>query len=280
MRRAHRRRFGAAVLLYAAVLLLLVVVLFPFVYAALSSFRPVRELFSTQPVLLPEDWTGEHYRRAFNDTNFPRYFRNSMVVALATVVLSVVAGTFAGYSLARLNARGRNAIATGVLLVYLLPGVLLLIPLYLLIVRLGLADSPASLILAYTTFAVPFTTWLLRAFFVQIPRELEEASLLDGSTVMGAFRRVVLPLSAPGIVSAAVFAFILAWNEVLFALTFISSDEQKTIPVGIAALSGEWSTQWGTLLAVTVVAGLPVLLFFTLLNRYLLRGLTAGAVKG
>jgi multiple sugar transport system permease protein len=257
-----------------------IVVLFPFLYAAIFSFAPSSEMFSLTPRLLPKTFTLHNYAVALGGTNFLIYFRNSMIVAMTTVFLSVTIGALAGYALGCLAVPKRNLISVAFLLVYMLPSVLFLVPLYLLIVRLGIADTLLSLIVAYTTFSVPFATWTLRAFFVGVPRELAEAARMDGCSEFGAFLRVVLPLSAPGIATAAVFSFILAWNELLYALTFISSDENQVITVAISATLGQWSSQVGTLLAFTVLAGLPVLIFFTLLNSFLIQGLTAGSLKG
>lgn len=256
------------------------VVLFPFIYAAIFSFAPSTEMFSLTPRLMPKTFTLQNYAVALGDTNFLIYFRNSMIVAITTVLLSVTIGALAGYALGCLAVPYRNLISVSFLLVYMLPSVLFLVPLYLLIVRLGIADTLLSLIVAYTTFSVPFTTWTLRAFFLGVPRELAEAARMDGCSEFGAFVRIVLPLSAPGLATAAVFSFILAWNELLYALTFINSDEHQVITVAISATLGQWSSQVGTLLAFTVLAGLPVLVFFSLLNRFLIQGLTAGSIKG
>ncbi|WP_421724962.1 carbohydrate ABC transporter permease [Bauldia sp.] len=268
------------VTLAVGLLVVTVVVLFPFAYAAIFSFAPISQIFSLEPRLVPAEFTIDNYVEALWGTNFLIYLRNSMIVSLTTVLLSVTIGALGGYALGCLQVRGRGMFSMMFLLVYLLPNVLFLVPLYLLIVRMGIADTLLSLIVSYTTFAIPFTTWTLRAFFVGIPRDLPEAAKVDGCSEFGAFVRVVLPLAAPGIATAAVFAFILAWNELLFALTFVSSDTSKVITVGISAVLGQWSTQVGVLLAFTVLAGLPVLIFFVLLNKFLIRGLTAGSVKG
>ena len=277
-RRPSERLLSALVAL--GLLVTAFVALFPFVYAAIFSFAPSSEMFSLTPKLVPKTFTLQNYAQALGGTNFLIYFRNSMIVATTTVVLSVTIGALAGYALGCLAVPSRNLISVGFLLVYMLPGVLFLVPLYLLIVRLGIADTLLSLIVAYTTFSVPFVTWTLRAFFVGVPRELAEAARMDGCSEFGAFVRVILPLSAPGIATAAVFSFILAWNELLFALTFINSDRNEVITVAISSTLGQWSTQVGTLLAFTVLAGLPVLVFFLLLNRFLIQGLTAGSIKG
>jgi multiple sugar transport system permease protein len=269
-------RIGAALGLLVA----LCVVLFPFVYTTVFSFAPLDQIFSLEPRLLPQTFTLHNYTQAFSATSFGIFFRNSLIVSLATVVLSVSLGALAGYSLACLEVPSRQAVAGIFLLVYMFPSVLVLIPLYLLIARLGLADTLLSLIVAYTTFSLPFATWSLRSFFVSIPPELREAAKVDGCTELGALRRVILPLAAPGIATAAVFSFILSWNELLYALTFIASDRNQVITIGISSVLGQWSSEVGTLLAFTVLAGIPVLIFFVLLNRLLIQGLTAGAVKG
>jgi multiple sugar transport system permease protein len=280
-----RKSFSAARLVVTigaalGLLVALCVVLFPFAYAAVFSFAPLDQIFSVDPRLLPQTFTTSNYSQAIGGTSFGIFFRNSLIVSLATVVLSVSLGALAGYSLACLEVPGRQAIAGVFLLVYMFPSVLVLIPLYLLIAWLGLADTLLSLIVAYTTFSLPFATWSLRSFFISIPPELREAAKVDGCTELGALRRVILPLAAPGIATAAVFSFILSWNELLYALTFITSDRNQVVTIGISSVLGQWSSEVGTLLAFTVLAGLPVLIFFVVLNRLLIQGLTAGSVKG
>lgn len=262
------------------VILVTFVILFPFLYASVFSLAPVQDIFSVSPRLIPSNFTLDNYVDALGGTNFVIYFRNSLIVAFTTVIISVTVGSLAGYALGCLHMGYRNVISLGFLLVYLLPNVLFLIPLYIFIVKINIADTLFSLILAYSTFSIPFTTWTLRAFFVGIPRDLAEAAKVEGCSEFGAFVRVVLPLSVPGIATAAVFSFILAWNELIYALTFINSDTSQVITVAISSVLGQWSTQVGTLLAFTVLAGVPVLVFFVLLNRFLIQGLTAGAVKG
>ena len=256
------------------------IVLFPFLYAAIFSFAPVQDIFSLSPRLVPSTFTMANYVDALGGTNFTIYFKNSLIVAFATVMISVSVGALSGYALGCLQVGYRNLISLGFLLVYLLPNVLFLVPLYLLIVRLDLADTLYSLILTYSTFSIPLTTWTLRAFFIGVPRDLADAAKVDGCSEFGAFVRIVLPLSAPGMTTAAVFSFILAWNDLIYALTFINLDTRQVITVAISSVLGQWTTQVGTLLAFTVLAGIPALIFFALLNKFLIQGLTAGAVKG
>ncbi len=264
----------------AGICITTLIALFPFLYAAVFSLAPLQDVFSVTPKLVPSKFTMDNYVDALGNTNFLIYFKNSLIVAGTTVIISVTIGALSGYALGCLQLGYRNVISVGFLLVYLLPNVLFLVPLYILIVRLDIADTLYSLILAYSTFSIPFTTWTLRAFFVGIPRELAEAAKVEGCSEFGAFVRIVLPLSAPGIATAAVFSFILAWNELIYAVTFINSDTSQVITVAISSVLGQWSTQVGTLLAFTVLAGVPVLIFFLLLNKLLIQGLTAGAVKG
>ncbi|MFZ0214843.1 MAG: carbohydrate ABC transporter permease [Candidatus Dormiibacterota bacterium] len=273
-------RSGRYLLIYLVSAIVLVVALFPFLYALESSLRPSAALFSTTPWTPPPYWTLQNYADVILQSNFPSYFRNSVFVGLSTAVLSVLIGAPAGYSLARLRIRAKNIIATTVLLVYMVPGVLILVPMYLLFAALHLEDSDLGLVVAYTTFSVPFAIWLLRAFFVSIPIELEDAARVDGCSVLGVLRWVALPLAAPGLMTAGIYSFILAWNEVLLALVFITSDNQKTIAIAISSAFGQFNDQWNLVLPSTVLAGLPVLAFFWVLSRYLVRGLLAGGVKG
>lgn len=268
------------VVIYVAAFLIVAVSVLPFLYTVESSLRPTTAMFSLTPWVPPPYWTLANYTQALFQSNFLMYFRNSILVGVATSALSIVIGAPAAYALARLRVPARNVIATTVLFVYMIPSVLLLIPLYLFFADLHLVDSDIGLVIAYTTFSIPFSVWLLRAFFMGIPVELEEAAQIDGCSTLGVFRRIALPLVAPGLATAAVYSFILAWNEVLVAVTFITSESKKTIPVGISAAFGQYSNDWALILPATVIAGLPVLAFFWVLGKYFVKGLVSGGVTG
>ena len=256
-------------------------VVFPLIWMIVTSVKPQSELFSIPPTLMPETITFEHYRRLLTDTPFLQYFRNSMILAVTTTVVVVVLGTLGAYSLVRFKYRGRETLPTLVLFTYLMPSVVLVIPLYLMMAKLGLANTLASLVIAYTTFALPYALWLLRSFMSSIPVDLESAALVDGAGRMGAFVDVVLPQALPGIVSTALFTFILCWNEYLFALVLVNSDSVRPLTAGtMNMLITSFNIDWSLLMAASVMMSLPLIVIFTFLQGTLTKGFGAGAVKG
>ncbi len=254
---------------------------FPLFWIISTALRPETELFQRPPALLPGTVTFEHFRRLVMDTPFPIYFRNSAIVALGTTVMVIIVGSLGAYSLSRFRYRGRSAIAKVVLLTYLMPSVVLFLPLYLIMAELGLVNSLFSLVLAYMTFALPFALWLLRSFIDAIPVETELAAMVDGASRMGAFFDVVLPQALPGIISTALFTFILAWNEYLYALVLTNRDSEKPLPPGvITMLTSSYNIEWALLMAASVLMSLPLILSFAFMQKHLTRGFGAGAVKG
>ncbi|MBT3959195.1 MAG: carbohydrate ABC transporter permease [Gemmatimonadales bacterium] len=256
-------------------------VVFPLIWMIVTSVKPQSELFSIPPTLMPETITFEHYWRLLTDTPFLQYFRNSMILAVTTTVVVVVLGTLGAYSLVRFKYRGRETLATLVLFTYLMPSVVLVVPLYLMMAKLGLANTLASLVIAYTTFALPYALWLLRSFMSSIPVDLESAALVDGADRMGAFVDVILPQALPGIVSTALFTFILCWNEYLFALVLVNSDSVRPLTAGtMNMLITSFNIDWSLLMAASVMMSLPLIVIFTFLQGTLTKGFGAGAVKG
>ena len=205
--------------------MVVLMVAFPLFWMLVTSVKPQFELFRRPPSMLPETVTFEHYWRLLSDTNFLGYFWNSVILSTATTFVVVTIATIGAYSLVRFRYRGRETLAFLVLFTYLLPSVVLILPLYLMLVELGLSNTITSLVIAYTTFALPYALWLLRSFMAGIPEDLESAALVDGATRLGAFKDVILPQLLPGIISTALFTFILSWNEYLYALVLVNSDE-------------------------------------------------------
>jgi ABC-type glycerol-3-phosphate transport system permease component len=223
----------------------------------------------------------DNYIQLFAQTSFGTYLINSLIVAFGTTFLSLAIGGFGAYSLSRFNFFGMRTFANAALVVYMLPEVLIVIPLYIYVIKLGLADTLVSLIVANTTFTLPLTLWFLRSYFNAVPASLEESAMIDGCTRLGAMRRVTLPLVLPGIVSVGVFSFNHAWNEFLFALVFISSEKNKTLPLGLATWIGQDNLySWGMLLASAVLITIPVVVFYMLVQNSLVSGLADGATKG
>jgi ABC-type glycerol-3-phosphate transport system permease component len=205
---------------------------------------------------------------------------NSLLVATVTATVATSLSAFAGYSLARFQFPGRGFFGVLILVTQMLPGIAVIIPLFIWFKQFQLVDTYWALLIAYNAFAIPFSTWMLRGFFASIPRELEEAALIDGAGLVGAFLRIVVPLSLPGLLATAIFAFIISWHEFLFAVTFTNSAEIRTLTVGIAAMRGKDVIDWGLLNSGVVITTIPVAILFGFVQRYLVQGLTAGAVKG
>ncbi|TMI80979.1 MAG: carbohydrate ABC transporter permease [Bacillati bacterium ANGP1] len=285
--RGHGHEIGDTLLgrwmrLYLPVLFFLFVTLFPFYWMFITSFKSPSELldFKQSPLFVIHP-TLEHYRHLFTQTNFARWSLNTTVVAVVSTMLSLVCSVLAGYSLARLRYPGASTIGWGIFVTYLVPPTLLFLPLAFLIRQLHLFNNLWSLILTYPTFLIPFSTWLLIGYFKSIPRELEESALVDGATRVQAMVRIVVPLALPGILSAAIFAFTLSWNEFLYSLIFMNDTIAKTISVGVTSelIRGD-DFFWGELMAASLLGSLPVALLYSFFVDRFVAGMTAGAVKG
>lgn len=262
----------------------LVITLFPLYVMFITSISSDFVLYNPPPTLVPkmDSLTLEHYLAILNRDTFPfvTYFLNSALVAIITSSLAVVVATFGGYSFARLDYRGKTTIQRLVLFVYLFSGILLVVPLFKIIVFLGLADTLESLIMTYLVFILPLSLYMLGNYFEGIPREIEEAALMDGYSRVETIFRVTLPLSAPGIVAVFLFAFIVAWNEYLFASIFLKSSGMFTLPIGIVNLSLTFQQAWGQVMAASLLTSIPIVVIFLYLEKYMIEGLTAGGVEG
>ena len=258
----------------------LVWTLFPFYWMITTALKPNDDMYRPEPILLPLRLTFSHFHKVFFDSHFPEFFRNSAIVALCTTVVSLAVGVFAAYAIVRLDFRGKHLLARGLIFSYLVPPVLLFIPLFELIFKFGLLNTQEGLVLAYLTFTVPFTTWLLMGYFRTVPVALEEAALVDGCTRLSALFRVTLPLSAPALVVTALFSFTLSWNEFLYALTFTSNAASQTVTVGLTSTVAEDVFFWGVMMAASVLIAIPPVVLYLIGQRWVVRGLTAGAVKG
>jgi ABC-type glycerol-3-phosphate transport system permease component len=254
--------------------------IFPFLWMLSTSIKPPEEIFTQVPRWIPLRPTLDNFKNILFNTSFPRYFLNSVVVGFVTMLVALAVTVFAGYALSRFNFRGKNIFSMWLLVSQMFPPVLLIIPIFVFMLKLGLVNTYASLIITYATFALPFSTWMLKAYFDTVPIDLEEAAKVDGCNQVQALTKIILPLAAPGIVTVALFIFVLAWHEYMFALTLTSTTEMRTLPVGISLFLGEYRTLWGSLMAGSVVVTAPVVLFFVYLQRYIVQGLTLGAVKG
>jgi multiple sugar transport system permease protein len=254
---------------------------FPIYWMIASSLRPERDLFAP-PTLIPTtiDTGLGAYRTLLELTDYPRQFMNSMIVAGAVVVITLLVSVVIAYVVTRYRVRGKTVIIGSMLYAYMFPPLLLAIPLLSLFAGVGLADTLWSIIAAHCTLTIPLGVWLLWGFFKVMPLDLEEAAMVDGCTRAGAFFRVVLPLSLPGIVTVAIFSFLLSWTDYVFAFVLVGSDSLKTLPVGLASILGTFDARWGELMAGATLIALPLLVLFTFLSRYFIQGLAAGAMKG
>ncbi|MCC6312449.1 MAG: carbohydrate ABC transporter permease [Thermomicrobiales bacterium] len=268
------------VLISLAMALLVLVILVPFWWIANMSFKSYQQIQFATSIYIPNPFTLENYTGLWNATGFPVWFRNSIVTATAVTLITLVISALSAYAIARIRFPGRAAMASTVLILYLVPPALMFIPLYRLLNTLGATDSLAALVLAYPTFTVPFCTWLLIGFFKTTPMELEEAALVDGATRWQAFTRIILPLVIPGLAASAIFAFTLSWNEFLYALVMIQDESAMTVPVGLNLLIYGDVFDWGRLMSASVITTLPVVILYMFVVRWMVQGLTAGAVKG
>jgi multiple sugar transport system permease protein len=265
---------------YAFLVTLLLLVLFPFYWMLVTSFKTEEQMRSLVSMFWPKPFALENYWQLLGKTEFVSWYGNSIVVAVSSTFVATAIGTIGAYALARLRFLGRGFMASATLITYLVPPSILFIPLYAQIKNMGMANSLAGLIAAYPSFTVPFVTWLLMGYFESIPEELEEAAMIDGATRFGAFYRVVLPLAAPGVLAAALYAFTQAWNEFLYALVFITDARLRTLPVGLASFITGDVYGWGYLMSGAVLTTLPVIAAYIYLQKYMVEGLTAGSVKG
>lgn len=271
-------------LFYLLLLVIAVYLLFPFYWALRSSITPTRELFETPVQYFPKHPTLDHYRNVFKSGQFIRALGNSAIVAGTVTILSLVVGAFASYALGRFHFRGRTPVLYIVLSMTMFPQIAVLGSLYQMISKFNLYNTLWALILTYMIFTLPFTVWVLTTFFQVMPRELEEAAYVDGATPFQTFYRVLLPLAAPGMVTTGLLAFISAWNEFLYALSFTQSPENRTVTLAIFYFEpttvGGFEIAWGQIMAATIIITIPLVVLTLIFQRRIIAGLTAGAVKG
>jgi multiple sugar transport system permease protein len=261
-------------------LLIMLVVLYPVFITVSVSLKPPTEVQKYPPTFFPLKPTLENFTNLLIGRNFFRYIANTLFIAFVTTVFSLCIGTLAAYALSRHEFKGRRFLSNSTLLAYMFPQVLLVIPLYMIMNSWGLVDTRTSLIIAYVTFSLPLCIWLLKGYFDGLPADIENSARIDGCSEMGILARIVLPLSAPGVMSAGAFSFMLVWLEYLFAMTFVTSGAKLTITAGIASVVGQYWAGYGMLMAASVIATAPAIFFFAAAQRFVIGGLIAGAVKG
>jgi multiple sugar transport system permease protein len=274
------------ILSYTYLAVLLILVFFPIIWMISSSVKPIEDLFIIPPQWIPKNPTlstmnsvifGDYGRGSM----FPQYFKNSIIVTFGTTVLCLFVATLAAYALSRFPFRGSHGLMVGILSTQMFPQGMLLITLYLTFMKLNMLNKYPSLILANTTFAIPFAIWILKGFFDTIPKDIEEAALMDGCGRIGAMTKVVMPMIIPGLVAAGVYTFLISWDEYLFASMLTIKPEMRTLPPGIIqSFVGQFYLNWPNVMAASVLVTIPVTILFILFQKYLVQGLTAGAVKG
>ncbi len=275
-----KRSWTANIAILVAAVVLVFVCLFPFLWMALSSIKTLGELYTVPPVWFPELPTFANYMKVLFASNIPRYFLNSTVISLGSTAIALLLAIFASYGFARFRFRGKAGLQAFVLVGQLLPTAAIIVPLFITLRYLGLVNTYLGLILVYTIITLPLSVWMLTGYFRAIPVELEEAAIIDGAGRLGILFRITLPLSLPGLVAIIVYAFVTTWNEFIFALVFAEDYRVKTLPIGLAEFSTEFNTDWGAVMAASVIMALPVAILFLAMQKLFVGGLTAGAVKG
>ena len=263
-----------------ATLVTAVFILVPLYWLVATSFKDPNAIGTSPPSLGPTPFTGRNYHDAFVNYDFGIYFRNSLIVTIAATALVLALGTLAGYALGRLPMRGKFTTLVILLMISVFPAVAVLAPLYLLMRNLGWLNSYQALVLPYTAFNLPFAIWILRNYFLGIPKEMEETGRIDGASPLRTVWTIVLPQALPGLFTAGIFCFTACWTEFLMALTFNSSNNYRTIPVGIAEFGGNFQEPYGTIFAASVVAVVPIGVLVFIFRKFVISGLTSGAVKG
>jgi ABC-type glycerol-3-phosphate transport system permease component len=266
--------------MYLAMIAVSAFALFPVYWVVITSLKPRREIYTRTPDLWPNDPQWGQYPRVLGEGHVARALLNSLIVASATMAVCLVIGSMAAIALSRFNIPARRVVLILVLLTQLFPLVVLLIPLFVLMRDAGLIGTYWSLVITYLAFTLPLTIWIMRGFLLSIPEELEHAARIDGATRLGALVRVVLPLAAPGLATTAVLCFLEGWKEFLLALTFLNEEERKTVPLVLQSFVGRGDTDWGAVMATSVLYTLPVAVVFLLLRKHLMTIRTAGAIKG
>jgi len=251
----------------------------PFWWVVSGSVKVPQEIIARTPTMVPHSFTLQHYRKLFEASDYPVYLVNSLIVAASSTALTLVLAIPAAYAFFRLAFPGRGVLYRTILLAYAFPSIVVLIPLFGLFAKVGLVDRLPTLVIVNVAFALPFSIWMLRSFLAGVPKEIEEAAIMDGAATLTILRRIMIPLIAPGIASVGIYAFVTAWTEYVFASVLILSDARRTLPVGFSGIIGQYQIDWGLLLAGATVAIVPVVAIFALIGRGFVSGLTEGAVK-
>jgi multiple sugar transport system permease protein len=274
-----KRSLPSSLLLYFSLIVLTLLIGLPFWWVLSGAFKLPQEIIARVPTMVPHSFTLQHFMKLLSGSDYPTYMVNSMIVAVLSTAVTLALAIPAAYAFFRLAFPGREILYRVILLAYAFPSTVVLIPLFGMFAKIGLIDTLAALVIVNVTFALPFSIWMLRSFFASVPKEIEEAAIMDGTPPTIILRRIMIPLIAPGIASVGIFAFISAWTEYVFASVLILSDAKRTVPVGFSGIIGQYQIDWGLLLAGASLAVLPVVILFALVGRWFVSGLTEGAVK-
>ncbi|WP_018922130.1 carbohydrate ABC transporter permease [Salsuginibacillus kocurii] len=281
------KRMREEIIRYTVLFIICLIVLFPIYWMVITSFKTQGELFHSTQTFFPQQFTLQYYLDPVDGvltagSPFLGFFFNSMIVASASTVICLVVGSLAAYSLARFEMRinKNDRLSFAILTARMLPPIVVIVPMYLIMQQLGLLNTYWAMLIVYTGFNLPFVVWMMKAFFQEIPKDLEESAMVDGDSRMKAFYKIVLPLVAPGLVATSIFTIILTWNEFLFAMFLLNSADMMTLPPGIATFITQYETNWGSLTAAATLAVVPVVIFSFIVQKHLVKGMTLGAVKG
>lgn len=275
---SRNRKIGS-IISYAILIIGALLVVFPILWMAITALKDDLEIYQMNGRILPENLTLTSFIRIWKDYNFLLYFRNSLVVTIIAVIVSLVASTLTGYGATRFKFRGKNAFLSFILMTQMFPSIMLLVPFYKILSIYGLNNSLVGLCIVYVSFTIPFCSWMMVGYFRTIPIEIDESASIDGASYLQTFLKITLPLVKPGIVSSAIYAFITCWNEYMFAAILIMNDKMKTAAVAIAEMNGYYRIAWNDMMAASLVASVPLLIAFLFMQKSFISGLTAGAVK-
>lgn len=278
-KRKQGSRFGHF-LTHVILILACIVAIYPVLRIFTVSLRPGNRLLSTSLAVIPADASFENYRYALFEKDFLRWLWNSLVITLSTALIGVMIAAASAYAFARWEFKGKRSGLIFLFMTQMIPASMLMIPLYILAVKLGLVNTWRGLVIAYSVSSVPFSIWILKGYYETIPIELEEAALIDGTSRMGAFYRIILPLSTPSLAIAFLFNFTQAWNDFLLARVMLAKPEMYTWPRGLQAMQQQFTTEWGAFSAASIMVSIPVMILFLFSSKYLISGLTVGSVKG
>lgn len=265
---------------YAILVVAAFIAVFPVFWIFSTSFKPAAEVLSPELTILPKTFTVENYQAVLKGGSFWQWMWNSVSVALCTTVIGIMLASTTAYAVSRFSFAGKKPVLFAFLVAQMFPGAILIVPLYNIMKDLALLNTFTGLVIAYSTLSLPFSVWMLKGFFDAIPVSLEEAAMIDGMSAFGTFFRIILPLSLPGLAVTGFFSFITAWNEFMFALTFMTGESNYTLPVGLRTYVFEFNTAWHLMAAGAIIVTIPVLVVFLVAQRFLISGLTAGGVKG